>query len=112
MNKLARRLSRIGVLTVLFAVAASHADAGNFSPNISIQGSVQGSTQSLKQGGGQSGGTGHGHGYGYGYGYAGPPPPGVPVPKRPFHFFNPNTQFSGPGYYNNSTNGLAAKGLK
>jgi hypothetical protein len=99
------RLSRIGFLAVLFAVAASRADAGNFSPNHSISGSAQGSPQSFNPGGG-----GRPPGYGYGTGATAPPPYTGPKPRT--HYFNPNLQFSGPGYTNNSTNGLTSKGLK
>ena len=105
MNGFALRLGSILVLTVLSAVAASSASAGNFSPNVSISGPGQGSTQSLNPGGRPTGGH-------YGYGSGGVAPPPATSPKRPFHFFNPNTQFSGPGYNNNSTNGLAVKGFK
>jgi len=104
MNAHAWRLSRVGVLTVLFAVAAPHADAGNFSPNISIQGSVQGSTQPINLGGGRPTGAG----YGYGSGGAAPPPYAGPKPRT--HYFDPNSQFSGAGNNKNSTNGLFWKG--
>ena len=38
-----------------------------------------------------------------------PPPPGVTVPKRPFTFFNPNTQFNLYAGLQNSTHGLTIK---
>jgi hypothetical protein len=62
MSEFAWRSNRVGFLAVLFAAAASQADAGNFSPNLSISGSAQGSTQSFNPSGG-----GRPPGYGYGY---------------------------------------------
>jgi hypothetical protein len=106
MNKFALRLGYIGVLTVLSAVAASSAGAGNFSPNISMSASVQGSTQSINPGGGRPADVG------YGYGTGGPAPPPYTGPKPRTHFFDPNLQFSGAGDNKNSTNGLSLKGSK
>src|SRR5258707_6336369 len=102
MNLFVRRLSRLGALTVLFAVAASQADAGNFSYNIAISGSPQGSTETMIPGGRPSG-------PGYGYGSGVPAPPVYGAPKWQRHFFDANTQFNGYGSNKSSTNGLTLK---
>jgi hypothetical protein len=93
------RLTRVGVLVgslaAVFALTASHAQAGVVSPNFAMRGIGLGSTQTVNpagggmmggmNGGGMPGdghGPGHGYGYGYGYGTGAPAPPVYTGPKR------------------------------